>query len=52
MRSGVKLNGIIPSKNRLNFFFYDPKYKQGSLPLYDRFPLVLPLETIPFNLII
>ena len=43
MRSG-KLNGI-PSKGRLNFFFYDPKYKQ-VLPLYDRFPLVLPLETI------
>ena len=40
MRSG-KLNGI-PSKGRLNFFFYDPKYKQ-VLPLYDRFPLVLPL---------
>ena len=34
MRSG-KLNGI-PSRGRLNFFFYDPKYKQ-----------VLPLETIP-----
>ena len=44
MRSG-KLNGI-HSKGRLNFFFYDPKYKQ-VLPLYDRFPLVLPLETIP-----
>ena len=44
LRSG-KLNGI-PSKGRLNFFFYDPKYKQ-VLPLYDRFPLVLPLETIP-----
>ena len=44
MRSG-KLNGI-PSRGRLNFFFYDPKYKQ-VLPLYDRFPLVLPLETIP-----
>ena len=44
MRSG-KLNGI-PSKGRLNFFFYDPKYKK-VLPLYDRFPLVLPLETIP-----
>ena len=43
MRSG-KLNGI-PSKGRLNFFFYDPKYKQ-VLPLYDRFPLVLPIETI------
>ena len=44
MRSG-KLNGI-PSRGRLNFFFYDPKYKK-VLPLYDRFPLVLPLETIP-----
>ena len=44
MRSG-KLNGI-PSRGRLNFFFYDPKYKK-TLPLYDRFPLVLPLETIP-----
>ena len=43
MRSG-KLNGI-PSKGRLNFFFYDPKYKQ-VLPIYDRFQLVLPLETI------
>ena len=46
MRSG-KLNGILTSKGRLNFFFYDPKYKQVLLPLYDRFPLVLPLETIP-----
>jgi hypothetical protein len=27
-------------------FFYDPKYKQ-VLPYYDRFPLVLPLQTIP-----
>ena len=44
MRSG-KLNGI-PSRGRLNFFFYDPKYKK-VLPLYDRFPLVLPIETIP-----
>ena len=41
MRSG-KLNGI-PSRGRLNFFFYDPKYKQ-VLPLYDRFPLILPLD--------
>ncbi len=44
MNSG-KLNGI-PSKGRLNMFFYDPKYKK-TLPLYDTFPLVLPLETIP-----
>ena len=26
--------------------FYDPKYKQ-TLPYYDTFPLVLPLESIP-----
>ena len=38
MRSG-KLNGI-PSRGRLNFFFYDPKYKK-TLPLYDRFPLAV-----------
>ena len=44
MRSG-KFNGI-PSRGRLNFFFYDPKYKK-VLPLYDRFPLVLPIETTP-----
>ena len=44
MRSG-KLNGI-PRRGRLNFFFYDPKYKK-VLPLYDRFPLVLPIETTP-----
>ena len=44
MNSG-KLNGI-PSRGRLNMFFYDPKFKQ-VLPYYDRFPLVLPLETIP-----
>ena len=45
LMSSGKLNGI-PSKGRLNFFFYDPKYKR-VLPLYDTFPLVLPLETIP-----
>ena len=28
---------------RLNMFFYDPKFK-ATLPYYDRFPLVLPLE--------
>ena len=44
MRSG-KLNGI-PSRGRLNFFFYDPKYKK-TLPYYDTFPLVLPIERIP-----
>ena len=41
MNSG-KLNGI-PSRGRLNMFFYDPKFKK-TLPYYDTFPLVLPLE--------
>ena len=44
MRSG-KLIGR-PSVGRLNMFFYDPKYKK-TLPYYDTFPLVLPLERIP-----
>jgi hypothetical protein len=35
-----------PSIGRLNMFFYDPKYKK-TLPYYDTFPLVLPLESIP-----
>ena len=35
-----------PSIGRLNMYFYDPKYKK-TLPYYDRFPLVLPLERIP-----
>ena len=34
-----------PSAGRLNMFFYDPKTKE-RLPLYDTFPLVLPLEPI------
>ena len=34
------------SIGRLNMFFYDPKYKK-TLPYYDTFPLVLPLERIP-----
>jgi hypothetical protein len=34
-----------PSIGLLNMFFYDPKYKK-TLPVYDRFPLVLPLEPI------
>jgi hypothetical protein len=45
LMSSGKLNGI-PSRGRLNMFFYDPKYKK-VLPYYDTFPLVLPLETIP-----
>ena len=38
-----KLNGR-PSLGRLNMFFYDPKYKK-TLPYYDTFPLVLPIES-------
>jgi hypothetical protein len=34
-----------PSIGLLNMFFYDPKYKK-TLPVYDTFPLVLPIETI------
>ena len=33
-----------PSLGRLNLFFYDPKFKK-TLPYYDTFPLVLPIET-------
>ena len=32
-----------PSFNKLHFFRYDPKLK-ASLPFYDRFPLIFPLE--------
>ena len=35
-----------PSVGRLNMFFYDPKFKK-TLPYYDTFPLVLPLENYP-----
>ena len=45
LMSSGKLNGI-PSRGRLNMFFYDPKYKQ-VLPYYDRFPLVLRINIIP-----
>src|SRR5210317_778184 len=34
-----------PSIGRLNMFVYDPKYKK-TLPYYDTFPLVLPLERL------
>ena len=34
-----------PSQGRLNLFFYDPKFKE-TLPYYDTFPLVLPLQPI------
>jgi hypothetical protein len=40
-----KLTGR-PNIGLLNLFFYDPKYKK-TLPYYDTFPLVLPLESIP-----
>ena len=42
MKSG-KLN-VRPSAGRLNFYFYDPKGKK-TLPYYDIFPLVLPIDT-------
>jgi hypothetical protein len=32
-----------PFFGNLNMFFYDPKFK-NTLPYYDRFPLVLPIE--------
>ena len=32
-----------PFYGRLNMFFYDPKFKK-TLPYYDTFPLVLPIE--------
>ena len=34
-----------PNIGLLNLFFYDPKYKE-TLPYYDTFPLVLPLDSI------
>ena len=33
-----------PRMNELQMFFYDPKFKR-ELPYYDRFPLVLPIES-------
>ena len=35
-----------PFYGKLNMFFYDPKHKK-TLPYYDTFPLVLPLERYP-----
>ena len=35
-----------PHYGRLNMFFYDPKGRK-TLPYYDTFPLVLPIERIP-----
>ena len=41
MRDGKKATR--PFFGNLNMFFYDPKFKK-TLPYYDRFPLVLPIE--------
>ena len=35
-----------PHYGLLNMFFYDPKGR-NTLPYYDTFPLVLPLEEYP-----
>ena len=42
LRDGKRDNK--PFYGNLNMFFYDPKHKK-TLPYYDTFPLVLPLET-------
>tara|TARA_Y100000816_G_scaffold237806_1_gene183824 strand:+ start:576 stop:1133 length:558 start_codon:yes stop_codon:yes gene_type:complete len=44
IRDGKRDNA--PFFGRLNMFFYDPKLKK-TLPYYDTFPLVLPLENYP-----
>ena len=44
IRDGKRNNR--PFYGRLNMFFYDPKFKK-TLPYYDTFPLVLPLENYP-----
>ena len=44
IRDGKRDNN--PFYGRLNMFFYDPKFKK-TLPYYDTFPLVLPLENYP-----
>ena len=41
IRDGKRNNK--PFIGKLNMFFYDPKFKK-TLPYYDTFPLVLPLE--------
>ena len=35
-----------PRYNRLHFFRYDPKLK-STLPYYDMFPLVMPIQSAP-----
>jgi len=44
IRDGKRNNK--PFYGRMNMFFYDPKHKK-TLPYYDTFPLVLPLEIYP-----
>ena len=44
IRDGKRNNK--PFYGRMNMFFYDPKHKK-TLPYYDTFPLVLPLESYP-----
>ena len=44
IRDGKRNNN--PFFGRLNMFFYDPKFKK-TLPYYDTFSLVLPLENYP-----
>jgi len=46
-RQRLKDNSII---GRMYFFNYDPKMKD-SLPYYDRFPLVVPIERYPDGLL-
>ena len=41
IRDGKRNNR--PFYGRLNMFFYDPKFKK-TLPYYDTFPLIFPLE--------
>ena len=61
-REQVKQLGAVPSRQLIreglvtsrptygvmNFFMYDPKYKDNInvLPYYDRFPLILPIEPL------
>ena len=42
-RDRLKTNSTI---GKMYFYFYDPKTKD-SLPYYDRFPLVIPIESYP-----
>ena len=42
-RERLRENSLI---GRMYFYFYDPKHKD-TLPYYDRFPLVIPIERYP-----